>query len=564
MSIHEPNEPAGRGTAPAPKTYGMGFQIGAATLTALATIAAMGFAYWLRPGPDLKPEPEKRTRLTLPANLFPNWGKPDLVLVLSAEEHGYLLPCGCSRPQKGGDERRYNFLQILRDKGWPIVALDLGDIAQAKAPVDVLTNLQQIPKYKVAMSARKAMDYTAVGLGPIEASNLFQIYGAYPLQEKKPPVIAANLRDRDKEYPEGFVDWVETTPPGSTLKVGVTSIMGAYQSDQLAKSNSVRFDFGGAVLKALKPKAAKVDFRVLLYEGYTDRGNAGKAEAIACAKMLPEYPVVVALNEMTNDEPPGTPIKVEHEGGGSSIVVTLGHKCKYVGVVGVFKTGNKNAPYDLRYQMVEMGEEYITPPEEEKDHPILKLMEDYTLELKNGDYLTKYAQKKHPLQAVHPGKKQPEFVGSDACKGCHAGAFKIWEKSTHSNAYKSLVDAKRPSNRQFDPECIVCHTVGFGYESGFFDADKAKQLRNVGCENCHGPGSEHIAAEASGVKVKEWRQAINPWKYLPGSPNQAQANQRNLKIEQMCIKCHDDDNDVHWKGPDAFDKHWEPIKHYRK
>ena len=74
--------------------------------------------------------------------------------------------------------------------------------------------------------------------------------------------------------------------------------------------------------------------------------------------------------------------------------------------------------------------------------------------------------------------------------------FKIWEKSAHGNAYKSLVDAKRPSNRQFDPECIVCHTVGFGYESGFFDADKTNQLRNVGCENCHGPGGEHIAADA--------------------------------------------------------------------
>ena len=351
MSIHEPNEPAGRGTAPAPKTYGMGFQIGAATLTVLATIAAMGFAYWLRQ-PDLKPEPEKRTRLTLPANLFPNWGKPDLVLVLSAEEHGYLLPCGCSRPQKGGDERRYNFLQILRDKGWPVVALDLGDIAQAKAPVDVLTNLQQIPKYKVAMSARKAMDYTAVGLGPIEANNLFQIYGAYPLQDKKPAVIAANLRDRDKEYPEGLRGLGgDQRPRRSTMKVGVTSIMlGAYLSrTRLAKGNPVRFDFGGDALKALKPKADKVDFRVLLYEGYTDRGNAGKAEAVICAQTFPEYPVVVALNDMTNDEPPGTPIKIEHKKtGGSSIVVTLGHKCKYIGVVGVFKTGNKNAPYDLR------------------------------------------------------------------------------------------------------------------------------------------------------------------------------------------------------------------------
>jgi hypothetical protein len=577
MSNHEPQEPPGRTEAP---THGIGFKIGAGVLTFLAAVACMGFSYWLRrPGPDLNPTVETpRTSLKLPANrnLFPNWGKPDLVIVLSGEEHGYLLPCGCSRPQKGGEERRYNFLQILRDKGWPVVALDLGDVAQAKPPADVLTNLQQIPKYKVAMSARKAMGYTAVGLGPIEANNLFPIYGAYPLQDTNPPVIAANLRNRDKEYPGGFVDWVETTPKGSTLKLGVTSIMGAYLTEHLPQGAPVKFDFGGDALKELNKKAAKVDFRVLLYQGYTHMGKSGKSEAVACAEMFPEYPVVVALSDPNNDEPSGTPIKVEHKKGGSSIVVTLGHKSKYVGVVGVFKTNNKSAPYDLRYQLVEMGEEYITPAAEEQDHPILKLMEDYTAELKNEDYLAKYAQKNHPLQVVHPGKKAPEYIGSEQCQGCHAGAYRVWEqtvekhgdKYSHSKAYQKLVDAKRPANRQFDPECVVCHTVGFGYQTGFYDAVKTKELLNVGCESCHGPGGGHLAAEASGVNVKEWRQAINPWKYLPVDANKSADDQRKarfLKIEQqLCIKCHDDDNDVHWKGPDAFTEHWELIQHYTK
>ena len=44
--------------------------------------------------------------------------------------------------------------------------------------------------------------------------------------------------------------------------------------------------------------------------------------------------------------------------------------------------------------MVDMGDEYMTPPEEENDHPFLKLMEYYTLELKNGDYLTKYGARR--------------------------------------------------------------------------------------------------------------------------------------------------------------------------
>src|SRR5262249_35150849 len=62
--------------------------------------------------------------------LFNGWPKPDLALVLSAQMYGYLQPCGCSRPQLGGLARRYNFIhgQLMRERGWPVVAVDLGDV----------------------------------------------------------------------------------------------------------------------------------------------------------------------------------------------------------------------------------------------------------------------------------------------------------------------------------------------------------------------------------------------------------------------------------------------------
>src|SRR5262249_27805183 len=160
-----------------------------------------------------------------PANLFKGWEKPDLVLVLSGSQHGYLLPCGCSRPQLGGLERRYNFVQLLRDKGWPVVLLDAGDVPQVRAPAApvALPNQQGLIKYKYAMRGLRTIGYSAVGLGEHEASfGLLTTLGEFALNDSVPAVLAANLKDRLKEFPrndkESMVgDWEEVTPAGSAV-----------------------------------------------------------------------------------------------------------------------------------------------------------------------------------------------------------------------------------------------------------------------------------------------------------------------------------------------------------
>src|SRR5207244_3142153 len=90
-----------------------------------------------------------------------------------------------------------------------------------------------------------------------------------------------------------------------------------------------------------------------------------------------------------------------------------------------------------------------------------------------------------------------KYVGSAKCQECHQDAFKVWQQKdekdrSHSVAYESLVKATKPSLRQFDGECIVCHVVGFGIDSGFKNEKQSAHLKDVGCESCHGPGSEHI------------------------------------------------------------------------
>src|SRR5687767_4715814 len=63
--------------------------------------------------------------------LFKDWPanqKPDAVIVFSGQTWGLLQPCGCSRPQTGGLERRAEFIDTLKAKGWPVAGVDLGDL----------------------------------------------------------------------------------------------------------------------------------------------------------------------------------------------------------------------------------------------------------------------------------------------------------------------------------------------------------------------------------------------------------------------------------------------------
>jgi hypothetical protein len=349
---------------------------------------------------------------------------------------------------------------------------------------------------------------------------------------------------------------------GTDVKIGVVGAVGQVVAEERIKDQSYGFDpvpkALPRALQALQQQKPAPDLNVLLYQG-----TLPQAEKLAA--VIPDFRVILCLSddgEHQYDEPATRPQVVKHANGGETWVIHVGHKGKYVGVVGIFPTGIVTRPFDLRYQLVSMGEEYLTPEDQEANHPILKLMEEYTQELKhdagNGTYLARYAalQWSHPMQSAFANA---HYVGSDKCAECHTDAYAVWKKSRHAHAYDTLVKAKKPGLRQYDGECVVCHVVGLGYKTGF-TSEKDTPHRDVGCESCHGPGSEHIKKPGD-AKIRE---LLNPWKELaqkPGDDAASQAaarNRRHLLRDQACQKCHDQDNDVHWD----FDKKWPVIEHH--
>ncbi len=518
---------------------GLTFKLAALGLTLVSALGGTGLAYWLK-APET-PNDKAQTPTAgkdLPARLFQGWGKPDFVVVLTAQEHGYMMPCGCSYPQVGGLERRYNFMQLLKARGWNVVAVDLGDLPQKSGPAK-LPNVQGWLKYRYSMMALKEMGYLAVGIGEYEgALSLGRIDDEWSANFPQPPILVGNLKDADSKYP--FFKTAEMqTVPKTNIKIGVTSIVGQSVSETIKDPSVAFLPSADSIREQLKKmQAEKVELPILLYHGYA----TGRKEALACAKAFPQFPIVMCLSE--EDEPPGHPDEVKQDNGNRNYVFRLGHKGKYIGVLGVYRNGEN---FSFKYQLVEMGVDYDTPKDQKDQHPIMKLIEDYRVELKQKDILKEYGQSKHILQAMdpvpdlrNPDDGTPKYIGTQACGKCHEAALAVWEASKHSHAYQTLVDEKHPSLSQFDGECIVCHTVGFGYKTGFTNDKDTPKLRNVGCESCHGPGSLH----AKNPDNQEWRDRMNrPWlEARKKGDNLA----KNRAIENFCISCHDIDNDVTW------------------
>ena len=105
------------------------------------------------------------------------------------------------------------------------------------------------------------------------------------------------------------------------------------------------------------------------------------------------------------------------------------------------------------------------------------------------------------------------YASSGACSTCHSKEFAKWVFTDHANAWQSLISR----NSQDNPECIQCHTTGFGEVGGLGELTESniRRFKSVQCESCHGPMLSHPQNES--VKPTE----IN---------------------EDVCTSCHDEAN----------------------
>jgi len=85
------------------------------------------------------------------------------------------------------------------------------------------------------------------------------------------------------------------------------------------------------------------------------------------------------------------------------------------------------------------------------------------------------------------------YVGSAACQPCHEKEFITFQSfSRKSHSFQSIVRMEKGLPPEKIRQCYSCHTTGYGKPGGFISVEQTPELKNAGCEVCHGPGGVHI------------------------------------------------------------------------
>lgn len=463
-----------------------------------------------------------------------DWKDPWLVFYITGNQYGYLEPCGCTglANQKGGVNRRDTLLTSLRERGWNILPIDGGNQVRRDGT-------QSEIKFHWTTQAFREMGYAAAAYGEKDLQltenilvSILDPSGANSL------FVSANvslLPDFDLQYKVQRV----TDGQGKERRIGITSVLGDEGAKKLNQLNKGHVSVTPAIeaLKSVasKLKAEECDYQVLI-------ANASLDETRDLVRAVPQFDLVITSGGY--GEPTYRP---EVLPGIKSEIVQVGTKGMYAGIVGLFH----DAEQPVRYQRIALSSQFQDSPR------MMDLFRRYQDELKAKSENHFSALGLRPLS--HPSMR--EFVGSEKCGECHTTAYEIWKNTPHAHATDSIVEPpERSMARHFDPECIACHVTGwnpervFPYRTGFESLEQSQHLFGNGCENCHGPGHEHVEAELSSDTTD--RQRLD-------------ALRASMRIslehaQDKCLECHDIDNSPDFHKTGAFETYWDQVKHYGK
>jgi hypothetical protein len=366
-----------------------------------------------------------------------------VTILFSGDNRGVLSSCGCPSNPSGGFAKRQTVVEEMRRTKPNVLVVDAGDMFHDRP---------NAVKVKYLAKAVGRAKYDAIAVGDFE----FEL-GVPQLQamarEYKLPLICANVRDEagNLVFPPHVVREI------AGLRVGIFAVIAegaqAFPPKEWHKGLTIEPPI----------EAAKREVRDLagcdLVVALSHQPMAGTQEL---AKSVPGIQVVVSGHDETVLR---KPVNV-----GDAVIVGTGAVGRLLGVL-TFSRVPDGRP------TIEMETKGLTAKVQDSKW----VMDLY------WEYVKKSKGEPPPDWDLTP--VPAAYESAEKCAKCHETEHKQWLTTRHSHAYDSIKGA----GRQEDPECILCHTMGYGRESGFISIEKTPDLGRVTCQACHPVTVSHHA-----------------------------------------------------------------------
>ena len=364
----------------------------------------------------------------------------------TCDTRGHIEPCGCTSGMAGGLGRRATYL--TGDQPTDYLLVDAGDVTAGGRAWEKL-------EFEYLLKGYQTMGYHAVNLGARELS-----LGAEGLQSMLTycgNLVSANVVGQDRSpicQPYVVVEL------SNGFRCGITGVVDDEMAPEALGPGLEVLAPAEALAGVLPIMQGKVDYIVLL-------AFADELKMKALAQQFFEVDLIVGGQV----QKASAEAVIENR----SAIVYNTDKGKAVGRLDV--TWGKDEGWIFRNRFKTL-EESMTP-----DTRFVELIEQFKQELKVQDFRP-VKDDVDGLSSIAAGRKTgAPYAGPESCKACHPTAYAVWFKTKHAHAFATL-EAK---GHQYNPRCLICHTVGYMEADGYVNERLTPALTNVSCEACHGP-----------------------------------------------------------------------------
>ncbi len=447
----------------------------------------------------LPPLPERRV-----AELPRGEERPlrELAIALTGEVRGEIDPCGCPTNPTGGFLRRRNLLEELRAET-TVFHLDAGEMLLRGLATERPANRAERADLILDLAREVGLDAWTPGPSDLMAVGLDRL-ARLARANSGPRLVNASWRD-EKGAP---LLPAATVLRRDGLAVGVIGVSGG------------TLPAGSGVAEVLDPVAAAGDGLARLPDGLdlvVVLGVMPEQASHAVAAEVPGVDLVLTTAGESLDPPWSPP-------GGGALVVETTDRGRHVRVIRmVLGTTSAHPPVlrppeqdwrdrlTLREQARRTGEKpprlaelerrfaeeargrnlawaVTVPLEADLDEPVEGGAPD---DLARAiERFKAHAMSRAEARAAAPPKpREPRYAASGACVNCHTKEMARWAFTKHARAWEALLLRREDDN----PECIPCHSTGFGEPGGFGEPTETniRKFKAVQCEACHGPMGGH-------------------------------------------------------------------------